>query len=68
MQTQSPNRQMNRLLKYMYYPIILFENVVVNEISSRHLRKWFYQLLGVEIEKNMNIPPYEVLGRYLLNV
>lgn len=37
--------------KYIYYPIVLFGNVVINKIPSRHIRKWFYQLLGARIEK-----------------
>ena len=49
---QSPNRKMNRTVKKLYYAVVLFGNVVVNKIPSRHLRKWFYKLLGTKIGKN----------------
>lgn len=48
----SPNKQMGRFVKYLYYPIVLFGNVIINKIPSRHIRKWFYQLLGAKIGKN----------------
>jgi len=47
-----PNKQMGRLMKYIYYTIVLFGNVVVNKILSRHIRKWFYRSLGAEVGKN----------------
>lgn len=46
------NREMSKPLKSIYYAIVLFGNVVVNKIPSRHLRKWFYQMLGAKIGKN----------------
>lgn len=51
MNSISPNRQMKRCVKYIYYPIVIFGNIVVNKIPSRHLRKWFYQMLGAGIGK-----------------
>ena len=37
------------------YAIVLFGNVVVNKIPSRHIRKWFYQMLGAKIGKRSTI-------------
>lgn len=48
----TPNREMNKILKCIYYTLVLFGNVIINKIPSRHLRKWFYQLLGAKIGKN----------------
>ncbi len=42
---------MNKLVKSIYYAIVLFGNVVINKIPSRHIRKWFYELLGAKIGK-----------------
>ena len=38
-------------IKYIYYAITLFGNIIWNKIPSRHLRKWFYQILGARIGK-----------------
>lgn len=43
---------MKKTFKCLYYAIVLFGNVVINKIPSRHIRKWFYQILGAEIGKN----------------
>lgn len=40
------HNDMNRFLKYIYYPIVLFRNTVINKIPSRHFRKWIDELLG----------------------
>ena len=48
----APNQQMGRMVKYFYYPVVLFGNVVINKIPSRHIRKWWYQMLGAKIGKN----------------
>lgn len=48
----APNQKMGRLAKCFYYPIVLFGNVVINKIPSRHIRKWWYQMLGAKIGKN----------------
>lgn len=40
---------MSKPVKAVYYAIVLFGNVVINKIPSRHVRKWFYQLLGADI-------------------
>ena len=48
---KSLGNRMPKLLKYLYYTITLFGNSVWNKIPSRHLRKWFYVLLGAKIGK-----------------
>ena len=45
------HNDMNRILKYIYYPIVLFRNTFINKIPSRHLRKWFDMLLGARYGK-----------------
>lgn len=48
---KSLGNNMPKLLKCIYYAIVLFGNTIWNKIPSRHLRKWFYQLLGAKIGK-----------------
>lgn len=45
------HNDMNRWMKYLYYPIVLFRNTIINKIPSRHFRKWFDMLLGARIRK-----------------
>lgn len=40
---------MKKVIKCIYYAVVLFGNVVINKIPSRHIRKWFYILLGAKI-------------------
>ena len=49
---KSLGNKMPKPIKIIYYAITLFGNVVINKIPSRHIRKWFYQLLGAKIGKN----------------
>lgn len=42
---------MNKVAKCIYYAIVLFGNVAVNKIPSRHVRKYFYRALGSKIGK-----------------
>lgn len=46
---KSMGNEMNKLLKVIYYSLVLFGNTVWNKLPSRHLRKWFYQILGAKI-------------------
>ena len=48
---KSLGNNMPKLLKCIYYAVVLFGNTIWNKIPSRHLRKWFYQLLGAKIGK-----------------
>ena len=36
---------MSKPIKCIYYAIVLFGNMIINKIPSRHLRKGFYKLL-----------------------
>lgn len=45
------SRDMPKPLKALYYATVLFGNVFINKLPSRHLRKWFYQMLGAKIGK-----------------
>lgn len=48
---KSLGNQMPKLIKCFYYALTLFGNTVWNKIPSRHLRKWFYQMLGAKLGK-----------------
>ena len=52
---KSLGNSMSKPVKCVYYAITLFGNVVINKIPSRHIRKWFYQMLGAKIGKNAGI-------------
>lgn len=41
-----------RWKKSIYYATTLFGNVVINKIPSRHIRKWFYSVMGAKIGDN----------------
>lgn len=47
--------------KYIYYPITLFGNVFINKIPSRHIRKWFAQILGARIGHSFFFRRVEIL-------
>lgn len=49
---KSLSSTMPKIVKYIYYSMVLFGNTIWNKLPSRHLRKWFYQLLGATIGKN----------------
>lgn len=46
---KSLGNNMSKPVKCLYYAITLFGNTVINKIPSRHVRKWFYQLLGAKM-------------------
>lgn len=50
--TKSFGNHMSKPVKCIYYAVTLFGNAVWNKIPSRHLRKWFYQMLGAKMGKN----------------
>lgn len=52
MHTKSLGNEMSKPAKMVYYAITLFGNVVINKIPSRHIRKWFYQMMGAKIGQN----------------
>lgn len=49
---KSLGKEMPKVIKAIYYSVVLFGNVVINKLPSRHLRKWFYQMMGAQIGKN----------------
>ncbi len=48
---KSLGNNMPKIAKIFYYSLVLFGNVLVNKIPSRHIRKWWLQLLGAKIGK-----------------
>lgn len=46
---KSLGNNMSKPVKCLYYAMTLFGNTVINKIPSRHMRKWFYQLLGAKM-------------------
>ena len=50
--TKSLGNQLPRTIKCIYYGFTLFGNIIINKIPSRHIRKWYYQLMGAKIGKN----------------
>ena len=48
---RSMGNNMPKVVKIAYYVITLFGNTIVNKIPSRHVRRWFYQMLGAKIGK-----------------
>ena len=48
----SLGNEMPKPIKNIYYAIVLIGNMIINKIPSRHIRKWFYQLMGAEIGKD----------------
>ena len=49
---KSLGNEMPKALKAVYYSVVLFGNVMINKIPSRHLRKWLYQMTSAKIGKN----------------
>lgn len=48
---KSLGNHMSKPVKCVYYAVVLLGNMIVNKLPSRHLRKWFYQLLGAKLGK-----------------
>lgn len=46
---KSMANNMGKKKKGLYYAITLWGNRIINKMPSRHLRKWFYQLLGAKL-------------------
>lgn len=49
---KSMGNDMPKQVKAIYYAVTLWGNRIINKIPSRHLRRWFYQLLGAKLGKN----------------
>ena len=52
MHKKSLGNNMSKPVKCIYYSFVLFGNAIWNKLPSRHLRKWFYQMLGAKIGKD----------------
>lgn len=52
MHKKSLGNNMSKPVKCIYYSLVLFGNAIWNKLPSRHLRKWFYQMLGAKIGKD----------------
>lgn len=50
---KSLSHDMPKALKCVYYAVVLFGNMIINKIPSRHLRRWFYQLMGARLGKDV---------------
>lgn len=48
---KSLGNKMSKPVKALYYALVLFGNVFVNKLPSRHLRKWWLELFGAKIGK-----------------
>ena len=46
------HNDMNHFLKYLYYPLFILRNIIINKIPSRHFRKAFDVMLGARIGKH----------------
>lgn len=46
---KSMGNKMPKVLKCIYYAVTLLGNMIVNKMPSRHLRRWFYRLLGMKM-------------------
>lgn len=49
---KSMGNEMSKPHKAIYYAITLWGNRVINKLPSRHIRKWFYQILGAKLGRN----------------
>ena len=50
---KSMGNDMSKPVKAIYYAITLWGNRIINKLPSRHLRRWFYQILGAKFGKNV---------------
>ncbi len=49
--TRSLGNSMPKPVKMAYYAAVLFGNIIVNKIPSRHIRRWFYQMMGADFDR-----------------
>lgn len=49
---KSLGSDMPKIIKCIYYSTTLFGNVVINKIPSRHIRRWFYIMMGAKLGKD----------------
>ena len=49
---KSMGNDMSKISKAIYYAVTLWGNRIINKLPSRHIRRWFYQLLGARFGKD----------------
>lgn len=49
---KSLGNNMSKPVKALYYATTLWGNRIINKLPSRHIRRWFYQMLGTKFGKN----------------
>ena len=49
---KSMGNDMAKPVKALYYAVTLWGNRIVNKLPSRHIRRWFYQMLGARLGKD----------------
>ena len=49
---KSMGNDMSKIFKAIYYAVTLWGNRIINKLPSRHIRRWFYQLLGARFGKD----------------
>lgn len=49
---KSMGNAMSKPAKAVYYAVTLWGNRIINKLPSRHIRRWFYQMLGAKFGKN----------------
>lgn len=49
---KSMGNDMSKPAKAIYYAVTLWGNRIINKLPSRHIRRWFYQMLGAKFGKN----------------
>ena len=49
---KSMGNDMNKISKAIYYSVTLLGNMIINKLPSRHIRRWFYQMLGAKFGKS----------------
>ena len=49
---KSMGNDMPKPAKAVYYAVTLWGNRIINKLPSRHIRRWFYQILGAKFGKN----------------
>ena len=49
---KSMSNNMGKIHKAVYFAITLWGNRIINKLPSRHIRRWFYQMLGTRFGKD----------------
>ena len=49
---KSMGNDMSKPVKAVYYAVTLWGNIIINKLPSRHIRRWFYQVLGAKFGQN----------------